>query len=54
MEDSNQGIKINGTYMSFEMNMFIIYNVDHLTTEKDEKNLQNSQKVHLKILTLLL
>ena len=38
IEDSRQDIKIQkDTYMSFEMNILIMYHVHHISTEKDGK-----------------
>ena len=40
---SGQDIKIqNDKYMSFEMNMLIIYYVHHLSTEIESRNLKNA------------
>ena len=45
---SEKAIKINKKYISFEMNMMIMYHVHLLSTEMRAKNLQKCLKTHLK------
>ena len=54
MGGSWQDIKNTDKYMSFEINMLIMYHVHHLSTEMKDKNLQKCLKAHLEILTMLL